>query len=173
MTREQVDGMLKEYRLLIGRCGHIDAEIRRLEGSIAAARERFVREAAAPPVSRITGLPRGSAVGNPTERIALMLADGSALEVSDTGAAIRAMEARIDALSREKAEKQLRVEYVRSWLEGLADRERWVIEHHIIDREIWHDIIIAFNQRYTDDVSKDRLKRLQQRALEKIYSMAV
>lgn len=172
MTHEQVDAMLRDFRLLIGRCGHIDAEIGRLRRAIAQERERFVRDAAAPPVSSLTGMPRGTSIGRPTERIALMLADGEAFEASEERAAIRRFEAQIEALRMERAEKQLRVQYVNSWLNGLAERERWVIERHIIDREIWHDIIIQFNARYTDDVSKDRLKRLQRRALDKIYDMA-
>ena len=173
MTHAQVDRMLREYRLLVGRCGHIDAEISRCRRAIEREREQFVADAAAPAVSRLTGMPRGTTPGNPTEKTALMLAEGTAFEFSDARAEIRRLEAQIDALRREREEKALRVQYVESWLSGLADRERWVIERHVIEREIWHDIIPQFNTRFTDDVSKDRLKRLQQRAMQKIYDMAV
>ena len=88
MTREQVDGMLREYRALIGRCGHIDAEIRRLERAIESERAQFERDACAPAVSRLDGMPRSSGQGSPTERVALMLVDGRAFENSDSRRAI-------------------------------------------------------------------------------------
>ena len=173
MTREQVDGMLREYRALIGRCGHIDAEIGRLGRAIEAQRASFERDACAPPVSRLTGMPRGGAPGDPTARTALMLMDGRAFEDSPQRQEIDRLEGEIARLRAEREEKQLRVRFVDSWLSGLPERERWVIERHVIEGEIWHDIIQQFNLRYMDDVSKDRLKRMQQKALGRIYAMAV
>ena len=172
MTREQVDALILGYHEMVGRCGHIGAEIARLEQDIQRVREEFERDAAAPSVSRIDGMPRGTALPDPTQRIALMLADGEAYQKSDAYRRECALRSEIAALERERAEKRLHIQYVDSWLNGLADRERWVIERHLIDGDIWHDIITPFNRRYDDDVTKDRLKRIQQKALEKIYGMA-
>ena len=172
MTLEQVNGLLGDYRQLAGRCGHIEAEISRLKQEIAREKAEFEMDAAAPPVARLTGLPGGTGIAKPTERVALMLADGEAYRNSDACRRARQKEARIAALETELEEKRLWVRYVNAWLNGLADRERWVVEHHVIDGEIWHDIIQQFNRRYDDDVSRDRLKRIQQRALQKIYDMA-
>ena len=172
MTQEQVNAMLREYRGLIGRCGHIDAEILRLERAIQAVKAQFERDLAAPPVSRLDGLPRGTALSDPTQRAALALAEGRAFEDSEAGAEARRLGARIEALCAERGERRLRAQFVESWLSGLPDRERWVIERHIIDGEIWHDIIAQFNRRYDDDISLDRIKRIQKRALSRIYDMA-
>ena len=172
MTQEQVNTLLREYRALVGRCGHIDAEIQRLRRAICAARAQFAADLAAPSVSRLDGMPPGGQPGSPTERAGLELADGRAFENSDAGLEVRHMEAEIARLEAEREERQLRVRYVESWLNGLPDRERWVIERHLIDGEIWHDIIQQFNARFSDDISRDRLKRLQTRALERIYAMA-
>ena len=172
MTHEQVNSALREYRSLIGRCGHIEAEIARLERAIRLERDQFERDMAAPAVSRLTGLPRGSGTGSPTERVALALIDGQAYEESEAGARARRMRAQIAALRSEREERQLRARFVESWLSGLPERERWVIERHIIEGEIWHDIAPQFNARFMDDVSHDRLKRIQKKALEKIYAMA-
>ena len=173
MDREQINDMLRAYRGRVGRCAHIETEIRRLERRIAEERERYAQELAAPPVSRLDGMPRGGApFDSRTERVALALADGSAFDAEAFQAAVRRLEAEIDRLRAERAEQQLGVAYVESWLSGLPERERWVIERHVIDGEIWHDIITEFNARFDDAVSRDRLKRIQQRALEKIYAMA-
>ena len=172
MDREQIHAMLREYRARVGRCAHIDTEIRRLEGAIERERAQFERDLAAPTVSRLDGMPRGGAGDSRTERIALSLADGSAFAGSEAQREVRRLESEIARLRRERAERQLGIEYVDSWLSGLPERERWVIERHLIDGEIWHDIITEFNARFTDAVSRDRLKRIQQRALEKIYAMA-
>lgn len=172
MTREQVDALLLGYHEMVGRCGHIGAEIASLEQKITGIREEFERDAAAPAISRIDGMPRGTTLSDPTQCIALKLADGEAYRQSDAYRRECALRDEIAALERERAEKRLRIQYVDSWLSGLADRERWVIERHLIDGDIWHDIITPFNRRYDDDVTKDRLKRIQQKALEKIYGMA-
>ena len=85
-------------------------------------------------------------------------------EGSPEGREIQRLQLENARMAAELETRQMQVDYVDCWLEGLTDRERWVIQHHIIDREIWHDIMIAFNARYTDDVSKDRLKRIQPQA---------
>ena len=172
MTHEQVNAALKEYRATIGHCGHLEAEIRRLRRAIRSVREGFARDLADPPVSRLDGAPRATTPSNPTERIALTLAEGSAFARSDAGAQVKRIEAQIAALASELESGRLQVQYVDSWLSGLPERERWVIERHVIEGEIWHDVIASFNARFGDDISRDRLKRLQQRALERIYAIA-
>ena len=172
MDRDHVNAMLRDYRDNLGRCGHLRMEIKRNEMQIARALESFRKEAAGPSVSRLTDAPRGSVPGDPTAALGLMLAGDEVPEDSPQGREIARLRLENARLAAELDVRQMKVEYVDSWLNGLTDRERWVIEHHIIDREIWYDVMIAFNKRYTDDVSKDRLKRLQTRALERIYAIA-
>lgn len=172
MEKERVDALLRDYRENIGRCGHLRMEIKRNAFRMDQAREAFRREALGPGVSQCTGAPRGTTPGNPTEALGLMLAEGHVPEDSPQGREITRLKLESARMSAEMGVRQMQVDYVDCWLAGLTDRERWVIEHHIIEREIWHDIMIAFNQRYADDVSKDRLKRIQSRALERIYAMA-
>ena len=173
MDREQVDALLKDYRDNVGRCGHLRMEMKRNAFQMDQLREAFRREAAGPGVSRMTGMPRSATPGDPTAALGLVLAGDEVPEDSPQGREITRYRLENARLAAELDVRQMKVEYVDCWLQGLTDRERWVIEHHIIDREIWYDVMIAFNKRYTDDVSKDRLKRLQSRALERIYSMAM
>lgn len=172
MTQEQINGALANYKQMIGRCGHIDIEVERLQKSIARAHECYTRDLASPGISHITGMPRGGAMGRPTEQAALSLAEGEGFERSFYGAQARECEHQIRELRAELDEKRMLIAYVQSWLEGLTERERWVIERHIIEREIWYDIIPQFNARFVDNITRDRLKRLQKQALERIYAMA-
>lgn len=166
MRHEKVDGMLKAYRFDVGRCGHLQTEIARLKKDIAHAMETLVQEAATVPSGRISGMPRGTTVGNPTERTAVLLASGW---VPDT---VKEMQQELKTLQIEFAERNFTVLFVSSWLQGLAGRERWIIEHQVIDGETWRDIGTSFRIAFGEAMSKDSLKRLKWRALQKVYQMA-
>ena len=174
MTRTQVNEALLNYRAAQGRRGHVEAEIRRIQREIRAVRERLSRNMASAPVSRLVGAPRSTTTaGSPTERLGLALADGRCWASDEARAALQPLEDALARLEREREANRLLAQYVESWLTGLPERERWVIERHIIEGEIWHEVIPQFKTRFGDEVSRDRLKRMQQRALERIYAMAV
>ena len=103
MDRERVDAMLRDYRDNIGRCGHLRMEIRRNEFRMDQARESFGREAAGPGVSRLTGLPRGTAKGDPTQALALMLAAGEIPQDSPQGREIARLKAENGRMAAELA----------------------------------------------------------------------
>lgn len=111
-------------------------------------------------------MPRGTTVGNPTERTAVLLASGW---VPDT---VKEMQQELKTLQIEFAERNFTVLFVSSWLQGLAGRERWIIEHQVIDGETWRDIGTSFRIAFGEAMSKDSLKRLKWRALQKVYRMA-
>lgn len=166
MRHEKVDGMLKAYRFDVGRCGHLQTEIARLKKAIVHAMETLAQEAASVPSGRISEIPRGTAVGNPTEKTAILLASGW---VSD---AVREMQKELEALQQEFSERNFTVLFVTSWLQGLTERERWMIEHQVIDGETWRDIGTSFRIAFGEAMSKDSLKRLKWRAMQKVYRMA-
>ena len=166
MRTEKVDEMLKTYRFDVGRCGHLETEIRKLERAIAFHKGQLAEDAQAVNSQQISDMPRGTALGNPTERIGLMLASGWTPDY------IREMEGELSALKSEYEERYFTVLFVSSWLKGLTERERWIIEHQIIDGEYWKDVIAGYRTEFSEDSSKDSLKRLKQRALGKIYEMA-
>lgn len=171
MTQKQVIAMLREHRGRVGRCGHIDAEILRLQRAIRAARAQYEFDLAAPPMSRLDGMPRSGFSGSPTERAAMAMADERRFEESEAREIIRRLEVEIARLQAEREELALWIQYVDSWLAGLPDQERWVIERHLVDGEIWHEISLQYRDRFCDDISRDRLKRMQQRALDRIWAM--
>ena len=166
MRREKVDEMLKAYRFEVGRCGHLEAEISQLEKAIQQATATLDEDVTAVKPQQLSGMPHGSTVGSPTERLGIMLASGW---IPDE---IREMQDELKETRQEYERRYFTVMFVTAWLNGLPERERWIVEHQVIDGEYWKEVIAKFNVAFQEDASKDSLKRLKQRAMEKIYRMA-
>jgi len=167
MRHEKVDEMLKAYRFEVGRCGHLEIEIMQLEKEIARCKRMAAEEASSVQPQQLTGMPHGTTVSSPTERIGIMLASGWQPEY------IVEMEKELTLLQDEYSERKLTVLFVSSWLQGLSERERWIVEHQVIDGEYWKDIATAYKLAYSEESSKDSLKRLKSKAMSKIYEMAM
>ena len=166
MTLERIEEMLKTYRFEVGRCGHLANEITQLEKDIAWLQNNPAEELCGPSAQVITDMPRGTSVGNPTERIGLMLAAG--YESQD----VREMRIKLAEMKAEYAERRKTVDYVESWLAGLPERERWMIEMQVIDGVIWREIITKYPEKFGEYRSKNTLKRIRDRAMEMICDMA-
>ena len=85
---------------------------------------------------------------------------------------LKDMQKELAELQQEYDGRYFTVLFVSSWLKGLTERERWIVEHQIIDGEYWKNISRKYRETFTEDTSKSSLKRLKKRALEKIYAMA-
>ena len=115
---------------------------------------------------QLSGMPHGTTVGNPTEKLGIMLASGW---VPDD---ILEMQAELKETRQEHEQRYFTVLFVSAWLNGLPERERWIVEHQVIDGEYWKEVVCKFKTAFQEETSKDSLKRLKQRAMEKIYQMA-
>lgn len=166
MTRDRVDAILKGYRFDVGRCGHLAQEIQMLDVQYKNEQADMIHALVSPHPQQLTDMPRGTQVGNPTEKYGIMLASNYATDE------MRELEIQILAKQDEYNERKARVVFVQSWLEGLTERERWMIETQVIDGVFWKDVGVQYAQRFGENVSKDTLKRLRDRAMEKVYAMA-
>lgn len=166
MTFEEIEEMLKTYRFEVGRCGHLENEIEQAKRDIKRARAALAGDLAGPGAQTITDMPRGTTVGNPTEKIGIILASGY---VSDE---LRELELKLNELTDEYNTRKRTIEYVEKWLRGLPERERWVIETQYIDGVIWREILVKYPERFGEYRSKDTLKRIRDRAIEMIIDMA-
>ena len=166
LTVERVEEMLRSYRAEVGRCGHLLMEIDILKTEIEREKSRLASDLAGPGAQVITDMPRGTTMGNPTEKIALMLAGGWVPEE------IREKEAKIGELQSEYDERHKTVVFVESWLNGLPERERWMVETQVIDGVIWREILTQYPERFGEYRSKDTLKRIRDRAMDMIFDMA-
>lgn len=166
MTREKIDEMLKNYRFEVGRCGHLETEISQLQSAIQHSMAILAEEISAVKPQQLSDMPHGTAIGNPTENMAVMLASGWVPDY------VKEMQNNLAELKAEYNSRYLSVLFVSSWLKGLSERERWIVERQIIDGEYWKDIIVKYKAAFAEDTSKDSLKRLKRRALDKIYLIA-
>ena len=166
MTPSEVDSMLKGYRFEVGRCNYLQAKIGLLEHEIERAKHEMVGELVGPVAQVITDMPRGTTVGNPTEKYGTMLADGWMTDE------VRDKLVLLNALREEYKQRHETVDYVESWLSGLPERERWIVEMQVIDAVIWREIIAKYPQLFGEYRSKDTLKRMRNKALDTIYDMA-
>ena len=166
MTFERIETILKEYKACLGRCNHLKTEMSVLERQIETVKIDTAETLASPKPRVLSDMPRGTQIGNPTEKYGGMLADGykTAEQVL--------LEAKLAEYQAEYDDKISTVEYVNSWMSGLSDRERVVIRSNMIDGESWRETANVYNQKFGDAVSKDTLKRIKDRAMDKIAEMA-
>lgn len=166
MTHSRVDSILHGYRFDVGRCGHLALEIKELEQKYTVEKTDMLHALASPKPQQLTDMPRGTAIGKSTEKIGLMLASGYATEE------MQDIHIKISAKTDEYNERKARVLYVQGWLTGLTERERWMVETQVIDGVFWKDVGVQYASKFGEAVSKDTLKRLRDRAMDKVYAMA-
>lgn len=165
MTRENVDRMLHNYREYLGRCKFLEAQISEIESMIDELK-RTQKTDASIHISAQDGMPHGSSVGHPTERIAMMFAENRIPRD------IQELQDDLKPLVAEYREKSTTVVFVGAWLLGLKDGERWIIEKQVIDGETWSDIIQMYLEKFKVMKNKRTLQRFKDKVLLKIYEMA-
>lgn len=166
MTLDRIVTILKEYKICVGRCSYIKVEITRIEREIEVIKRDTAETLASPKPRQISDMPRGTQISNPTEKYGGMLADGykTAEQIS--------LEQKLTELNEEYEDKIQTVNYVNSWMSGLTERERCVIKANVIDSMGWKETVYAYRGKFGEDVSKDTLKRLKDKAMDKICEMA-
>ena len=166
-TREQVDKMLTDYKSEYGRYRHLGVEVEVLQSRYDRLHRELISNEAAPQAQVITDMPRGgNRVGSKVEDIAVKIADGW------LPPEMKAVKVELDTALAAYNKSKLVVEYVEAWLSGLTERERWIIQHQYINGEYWADVIDDYDRKFDKGLSKDTLKRLRDRALERIYQAA-
>lgn len=167
MTRDQVDQYLASYRECVGRAGSLQLSLNAKLAEVNQWKNNLIADAALDTPQREEGMPHGSGVGNPVERIVLKYADGFVPEE------IREAEKEAEAMERELESKLKVIYYVEAWLKGLNEREAWMIQHKVIDTDYsWREVIVMYRLQYGEEYSRDALKRMKDRAMEKIYGYA-
>ena len=165
MTPEKVLQMLKEYRECLGRAEYLaHALVEKRNERSAIMRTMVADEISISPV--LSGMPHSSNIEDPTSKLAIKLADGYVPKE------VRELDAEIRKLSREVTCKCNAIACVNAWLTGLNDKERWIIEKHVIDGAYWREIAYSYGERFGDMYTRDGLKKIKKAALSKIYRMA-
>lgn len=166
MSPENVDKLLNGYKAALGRCGYLQAQL----SMLILQRDRVINNAGADLALaggvNMDGMPHGSSVGNPTERIGLLLADNYVPEdAKELTEEIRKLSGELDILRYE-------VNTVKAWLAGLTLKQSWMIERQVFDEMCYREINYEFRERFGEGCSKDTLRRLSREAKARIYEMA-
>lgn len=165
MTSEKALQMLTEYRECLARGEYLIQLLEIKENQLAAARKAMLADAIS--ISpKLSDMPRAQSTGDPTSMVALKFADGF---VPDE---VREIEADIRSIKVEINQRNVVVSCVNAWLNGLSEKERWIVEKHVIDGSYWRDITYEYSKRYGDSYTKEGLKRIKKAALTKIYRIA-
>ncbi|MBQ7519863.1 MAG: hypothetical protein IJU12_06065 [Clostridia bacterium] len=166
MRADTVDRMLTDYRRCAARRDFLRVEITRAEEEMKRAEERLVEENVLP--GRGLDVPSGTGVGDPTARMAVRFLSGY------RPAYMQEMAGDIRRLKDEMGECDWVCRAVNAWRGALSDRERLVIDRHVIGGESYSEVLAAFALAYpgTAVTSRDGLRRIKNRAMEKVYQAA-
>ena len=165
MQPEKVDEMLANYREYAARVAYLSEAVKQTERLCVSLRQNVVEDSISI-TQVISDMPRGTAISDPTGRLGSMLAEGYVPEH------ILQAEADLESMKLEIRSKENVVVFVEAWLRGLSDRERFVIEHKVIAGMYWREMIPLYKREFGDEYSKQGLKRIKAKALEKIYRIA-
>lgn len=166
MLPERADQMLRDYKTFMGRCEYLKSLIPELKAEAAMWHRELAVDLARDSAVEMDGMPRGNKVGNPTERLGIMLASGF------TPDGLKELEEEIRRYEQELREKSVVVHFVEAWLRGLTEKERWLVERQVIEKAYWRQIIDEYAKRYGEEYTREGLKKIKVGAMKKIHEMA-
>ena len=156
----QIIDLFQNYRankarlaLLNERGAGIRQEIARLKESILEDHQHIT--------SSMDSLPHGAGIGNPTQSIAVMMADGTTSEIQQ-------QEKKLRKITQEAVFLNRLIRYAEILLEALTDKERFVIQNHMIDGKTWEETTAEFGEKFTIPITVDGLRKMQRRAVNRL-----
>lgn len=166
MAPEKVDQFLKDHKMTVGRHKYLVSMIEELKSQAEDWKKNLAEDIVSLGGQVIDGMPHGTTVGNPTERFGIMLASGFTPE------GLKELEQEIRKLEKEAHDKEVSIRIVEAWLDGLTEKERWIVEKQVIDGMYWREVVSEYHRQYGEEYSKEGLKRIRDGAVSKIYRMA-
>lgn len=166
MAPDKVCEYLGQYKACLGRCSHLEIMIEQYKAEIETRKQHLGSDLILATGEQNSGMPRGSGVGNPTEKIGVMLAENAyPQDLKEQIRELRQMEAEYRA-------KIVTVRLVEAWLTCLSDRERFVLSMQKFEEAPYREIGTAYEERYGEEISRDALRKKRNSAMKKIYATA-
>jgi len=163
---QSVDRMLLDYRRNKARCAHLEIRIRELEELRQGMVDNVVNDTVSI-TARLDGMPPAQpGTSDPTGRLSSKLADGYKTD------SIRQVEGDIAGLTAELQRLLPQVHFVDAWLLALDDKERFVVEQKQVAGVSWRELVFAFKREHGAEYSVHGLRKLRDRAVQKIYQIA-
>ncbi len=166
MLAERAERMLADYQRCKGRKEYLEQAIPELEKEIERWKTKLAEEASSLGSPNMDGMPHGTTVGNPTERIALMLIGG----YEPIG--MQQAEAELQDMREELREARLNVVFVEAWMKGLTEKERWLIDHLYFEGLTYNETARDYTVKWDSPISRDGIRRMRKITVQKIASMA-
>lgn len=161
MSYAMILDMFAHYNLRKGQCALLRSQIAELESRMIEDQRWRYLDAVWKPVV-MDDSPHGNEVSRTTENAAVRLADGV------PGRELREMQAEYLELCAKLRDTERETRCVEAWLQMMNDKQRFVVEAHLIQGVSWREMTVGYHRRFGEFVSKDTLKRLQRRALDQI-----
>ena len=166
MSPNQVCDMLGQYKACLGRCSHLEIVIEQCRAEVEERKAHLSEDLIHATGEQNSGMPHGSGVGNPTEKIGVMLAENAfPQDLKDQIRELRQMEAEYRA-------KIVNVRLVEAWLACLSERERFILSLQKFEDAPYREIGAAYQERYGEALSRDALRKKRNSAMKKIYCAA-
>ena len=159
--------MLRDYKRCTARRDYLMQAISLLQKQRKNAQGKAMAEDALHGAV-MNGMPHGTTPGNPVESLVLRYASGYKPQY------IQQMDDDLAVLQDELKEVTAVCKCVEAWLLALNDKEKILINAHVIDGLSWVETVPLLQREYpgTFTGSRNGLREMQRRALEKIYSVA-
>ena len=164
MSPERLTEIMRKYRTNKQRYAYLKGQLDMLERFRAKCRGEMINDMVSMSQA-ITGMPRGTTVGDPTGRLAIDIESGK------VSMFVREIENDMAHVTLEMEKSAPDISNVEIVLGEMNDREKLLIEMKMIDKYSWPEILSAMNMRYNNSYSKRSLQRLLARAVEKAYEI--
>lgn len=164
MTPEQVDKILASYNQCRSRAAHIKNQLEIMERQLEQERAHAMTAEALHGMN-IDGQPHGNGPGNPVESLVLRYISGFEPKY------IKDMQQDVDKAKDELFECEMVIRFVDGWMLCLSDRERFIIQRHVLGDGTWRTVLDEYEKQY-GQFGKDGLRKIKKRALAKIYEAA-
>jgi len=167
MNRCDVDRMLRGYKNCRARREYLRAELPEAERLLAHEREHMLENEALRGHEMGT-VQSGGSFGDPTASLVMKYASGYEPRY------IREMAGDVRRRQDELRECEMVCRCVEAWLEALGQKERLVIETHVLEGLTWTEAGPRLAAVFPDTcpTTSAGLRKIQQRAMEKLYQAA-
>lgn len=167
MTNERIEEMLCGYRQAIGRAEYLEVAIHELEQELKQWDESRIADMTGIGAVSMDGMPHGNKVGQPTERIAIMLADGGSSEGQ------RTTEALLRDYREELHYKRVQIRFVEALMKGLTEKQAFVISKIYFEKLTYRETGDAYRNKYGEYVTRDTVRNIRRDALERVRAITM
>lgn len=159
-SSQEVREKFQRYKKNKSRCAVLRTEIKYIECMSYAESDMIVEDVAFK-ARDLSVIPAGTGTGDPTAAAAIELMECRQTIAHQMGHDLLAMQRELYGLLLECG-------YVEGWLTGLNERQRFVVENHLIEGIVWSEMEVLYETKFQKYYTSDGLKKMQRAAVAAI-----